>query len=256
MTKFLYFGDDDMTRAAAYLCGIMTHAGFPFERVDSAQSPTDALLQEPYNAFILSDYPRERFQPGQLETICSAVNNGAGLVMFGGWESYHGLLGEYHNTILAKVLPVTMLQADDRRNFSQGVLLSPMQPHPILDNLPWETPPLVGGLNEFAVKPDAKVLLNGLPLSIRTNADRFDFGFDTTPYPMLVVGEYGKGRTAALATDVAPHWVGGLVDWGQQRITQYLPNGGFVEIGSDYAQFFAQLLRWVGVIASDSMERV
>jgi len=111
MTKFLYFGDDDMTRAAAYLCGIMTHAGFPFERVDSAQSPTDALLQEPYNAFILSDYPRERFQPGQLETICSAVNNGAGLVMFGGWESYHGLLGEYHNRAVNTDLLISIFHA-------------------------------------------------------------------------------------------------------------------------------------------------
>ena len=244
---FLYFGDDDMTRAAAYLCGMMTHAGIPFKRVDSTQSPTDALLKEPCDAFILSDYPRERFQPGQLEMITSAVKDGTGLVMFGGWESYHGLLGEYHDTILADALPVTMLHADDRRNFSQGVLLSPVQSHPILDNLPWETPPLVGGLNEFTAKPEAKVLLDGLPVSIRANVGRFDFGLDPKTYPMLVVGEYGKGRTAALATDVAPHWVGGFVDWGKQRITQNLPNGGFVEIGSDYATFFVQLLRWVGL---------
>ena len=244
----LYFGDDDITRAAAYLCGVMTHAGIPFERVDSTQSPSDALLQEPRTAFILSDYPRERFLPGQLETICNAVENGAGLAMFGGWESYHGRLGEYHDTVLADILPITMLDADDRRNFSQGVLLSPVQQHPILDNLPWEMPPLVGGLNEFMSKPEAKVLLNGLPLSIRTSNGHVDFAFDTKTYPILVVGEYGKGRTLALATDVAPHWIGGLVDWGKQRITQHLPNGGFVEIGNDYATFFAQLLHWVGAI--------
>jgi hypothetical protein len=249
MTKFLYFGDDDMTRAAGYLCGIMTHAGIPFERVDSSQSPTDALLQEPFAAFILSDYPRERFQPGQLETICNALSNGAGLAMFGGWESFYGRLGEYHKTVLAEALPVTMLQADDRRNFAQGVLLSPMQSHPILDNLSWETPPLVGGLNALTAKPGAHLLLNGLPLSIRANGSQFGFGFDTQTYPMLVVGKYGRGRTVALATDVAPHWVGGLVDWGQSRITQHLPNGGSVEIGSDYAKFFAQLLRWVGAMS-------
>ena len=248
MTKFLYFGDDDITRAAAYLCGIMTHADLPFERVDSTQSPSDALLQASYNAYILSDYPRERFLPGQLETICNAVKNGAGLVMFGGWESYHGLLGEYHGTVLTDVLPVTMLPKDDRRNFSQGVLLASVQPHPILDNLPWETPPLVGGLNELTAKPDAKVLLNGLPLSIQANGGQFDFGLAPKTYPMLVVGEYGKGRTAALATDVAPHWVGGFVDWGQPRITQHLANGGFVEIGNYYAKFFVQLLRWISAV--------
>ena len=242
---YIYLGDDDMTQAAAYLCGIMTHAGIPFERIDSTQSPVDALLQKPCDAFILSDYPRERFLPGQLEMIRDTVKNGAGLVMLGGWESYHGLLGEYHETVLADVLPVTMLNVDDRRNFSQGVLLSPVQSHPILDGLPWETPPTVGGLNEFAAKPDATVLLNGLPLSIVRHEGKFDFGASGKTYPMLVVGEYGKGRTAALATDVAPHWVGGLVDWGKTRITQNLPDGGFVEIGADYAKFFAQLLRWI-----------
>ena len=36
---------------------------------------------------------------------------------------------------------------------------------------------------------------------------------------LLVVGSYGRGRTAALATDVAPHWVGGLVDWGTPRVS-------------------------------------
>jgi len=243
---YLYFGDDDMTRAAAYLCGIMTHESIPFERIDSTQSPTDALLQSACDAFILSDYPREQFLPGQLETICNAVRNGAGLLMLGGWESYHGLFGEYHETVLADVLPVIMLETDDRRNFSQGVLLSPVQPHPILDDLPWETPPTIGGLNEFAAKSDAMVLLKGLPLSIVFHNGELDFSTCMKTHPMLVVGEYGKGRTAALATDVAPHWVGGFVDWGKTRITQTLPNGGFVEIGADYVQFFARLLRWVG----------
>ena len=243
---YLYFGDDDISRAAAYLCGIMTYAHIPFERVDSVQSPTDSLLQKPYNAYIISDYPRDRFLPGQLEMIRDAVRNGAGFLMLGGWESYHGLLGEYHETVLSEVLPVTMLCSDDRRNFSQGVLLSPVVQHPILDGLPWETPPLVGGLNEFTAKPEATILLNGLPLLIQSNNGRREFSIDTKTYPMLVVGKYGKGRTAAFAADVAPHWVGGFVDWGKTRITQDLPNGGFVEIGADYANFFVQLLRWSG----------
>ena len=253
---FLYFGDDDITRAAAYLCGIMTHAGIPFERIDSTESPSNALLQSPCDAFILSDYPRERFQPGQLKMICEAVNNGAGLLMLGGWESYHGLFGEYHETILAEVLPVTMLKTDDRRNFPQGVLLSPTQSHPVLANLPWETPPLVGGLNEFTPKPNTTVLLHGFLPSISAIGDRFEFRLDTTTYPILVVGAYGKGRTAALATDVAPHWVGGFVDWGTPRVTQKLPNGGFVEIGSDYAKFFAQLLRWTGAVSAAEKNQV
>jgi len=249
----LYFGDDDMTRAAAYLCGIMTRYGIPFERIDSTQSPSDELLQQTRDAFILSDYPRKQFQPGQCEKICAAVKNGAGLAMFGGWESYHGRLGEYHETALAEALPVTMLPTDDRRHFPQGLVLVPTtvsRTHPILDGLPWEKPPVAVGLNEVAAKPDATVLLHALPLAIRANGGGIhDGGMDCSLheniYPMLVVGRYGKGRTVALATDVAPHWVGGFVDWGETRITQDLPGDGFVEIGSDYAKFFAQLLRWV-----------
>ena len=249
IVMYLYFGDDDITQAAAYLCGIMTHADLPFTRIDSTHSPTDVQLYTPCAAFILSDYPRKQFQPGHLEIIRDAVKHGAGLLMIGGWESYHGRLGEYHETILTDVLPVTMLDADDRRNYSQGVLLSPVQSHPILEELPWDKPPLVAGLNEFVAKPDAKVLLNGVPLSIKKNDSGMKFGVDEKTYPMLVVGEYGRGRTAALATDVAPHWVGGFVDWGQNRITQQLHyegfDDGFVEIGADYAKFFTQLLRWI-----------
>jgi len=63
--------------------------------------------------------------------------------------------------------------------------------------------------------------------------------------PLLVVGQYGRGRVAALATDVAPHWVGGFVDWGDRRITQDV-GGGFVEIGNWYAGFFRNLLVWTG----------
>jgi len=46
---YLYFGDDDITRAAAYLCGIMTQADIPFERVDSTQSPSNTLLKNSYD---------------------------------------------------------------------------------------------------------------------------------------------------------------------------------------------------------------
>ena len=41
-----------------------------------------------------------------------------------------------------------------------------------------------------------------------------------------------------------------MVDWGQERVFQELPaslgDGLFVEIGAEYAKFFAQLVSWVG----------
>jgi hypothetical protein len=63
----------------------------------------------------------------------------------------------------------------------------------------------------------------------------------------LIVGRYGAGRTAALATDVAPHWVGGFVDWGDRRIAQAV-GGGMIEVGNWYARFFHNLVAWTGKV--------
>jgi hypothetical protein len=276
LLMYVYLGDDDITRAASYLCGVMTHAGIPFDRVDSAATPPAHFTSTPYHAYIISDYPQTHFLPEQLEHIRHAVSQGAGLLMIGGWESFHGQHGEYHCSVLSEVLPVTMLQQDDRRNFSQWAFALKHHHHPILEGLPWEKPPFIGGLNQFTAKPDTNLLLKAITIDVRVvneekavdceNDSIFNYiskpveerlsaslpGDDamfltlTETFPLLVTGQYGKGRTAALATDVAPHWVGGWVDWGKKRIIQKLDNGNSIEVGEHYMQFFTQLLRWVG----------
>lgn len=274
----LYLGDGDMNGAAAYLSGVMLLNDIPFERIDSEQSPPDDFATKQYDAYILSDYPRDRFRPGQLERIRDAVGEGAGLLMLGGWESFHGRLGEYHDSVLAEVLPVQMRESDDRKNFAQPVMVYPNRSHPILDGLPWERPPFVGGFNHFKAKPDSETLLEAICCDVRivdedqvADCDRDDlcrssgkpikerisiplpngsavFLSWTDVFPMLVVGRFGKGKSAALATDVAPHWVGGFVDWGPKRVSQDLPGGDGIEVGSDYAKFFAQLVQWIGTL--------
>ncbi|MDR3197840.1 MAG: glutamine amidotransferase [Planctomycetaceae bacterium] len=273
---YIYLGDDDMTRAASYLCGVMTYAHIPFERVNSSETPPARFTSTQYDAYIISDYPRTRFQTGQLEHLRNAVTQGAGLLMIGGWESFHGQHGEYHDSPLAEVLPVEMLNHDDRRNFSQWALVLKHHDHPVVAELPWEKPPLIGGLNQFTPKPGTNLLLKAVTADIRIvrEDEVADCGNDsifnyinkpveerfsvslpdgnamfltlTETFPLLVAGQYGKGRTAALATDVAPHWVGGLVDWGKKRISQKLDNGISIEAGESYVQFFAQLVRWIG----------
>ena len=42
-------------------------------------------------------------------------------------------------------------------------------------------------------------------------------------HPVLVIGTAGHGRAAAFASDIAPHWVGGFVDWGDSRVTAQAP---------------------------------
>ena len=52
---------------------------------------------------------------------------------------------------------------------------------------------------------------------------------------------------AALATDVAPHWVGGFVDWGDDRVVQEDRRAELIEFGDWYGQFFRNLVAWAGV---------
>ena len=222
MKKVCYLGDGRMSGPAAYLCGIMKHYDIAFDHV----------CDEPYDLYILSDYARANFSDLQLHYLETSVIQGAGLLMFGGWESYYGRLGEYHNSILKEILPVYMKDADDRRNYSQPCVIVPSCAHPITDGLPWDTPPCVGGFNAFTPKEGAQVLME---------THRF-----IETIPMLVVGRYGAGRTAAFATDVAPHWVGGFVDWGRERMFQLLSDDpeDFIDVGADYARFFKQLIDW------------
>ena len=55
---------------------------------------------------------------------------------------------------------------------------------------------------------------------------------------------FSRGRVAAFATDVAPHWVGGLVDWGDRIITAQAPGANEVEIGNWYAELLANMVGW------------
>ena len=250
MNPILYLGDDDISRAAVYLSGVLSHFDIPFERVDSTQSPGPEFLTRQYSLYILSDYPRKQFQAGQLEHLAEAVRQGSGLLMIGGWESFHGKDGEYHDSPLVEVLPVIMSDCDDRRNSFQPLVVRQLCEHEILEGLPWdESPPTFGGYNAITPKPEATVLLDAVRLNLyyqRTSRTMLVSEGETIPF--LVAGMFGQGKTAALTTDVAPHWVGGLVDWGNQRITQTIGDG-FIEVGNHYAQFLRNLVLFLrGVV--------
>ena len=265
--KICYLGDDHLQGAAAYLAGILLHHGLAFDYVPSAESPPAEFAAAPYAAYVISDYPAARWDGAAMARLLARVEQGAGLVMLGGWDSFHGRQGEYHRSPLAAALPVTMQSCDDRRNFAQPCLIEKLRDHEILAGLPWDRPPGIGGINLVTPKPGADTLLAASSFSVLRSAPLKDFRLadsDTAATsfavvhsggayqfvasgqtPLLVVGRHGAGRTAALATDVAPHWVGGWVDWGDQRIAQEV-GGGTIEVGNWYARFFRNLLAWAG----------
>ncbi len=250
LNRVCYFGDDDFTGAAIYLAGIMAHYELDYDHVDSSQSPPGAFDSLQYGLYVLSDYPAVQFRKTQLAHIADCVRRGSGLAMFGGWESFHGRLGEYHASPLVEVLPVKMAAEDDRRNAVQPCLIHKVAEHPILDGLPWDRPPGIGGFNALAPKLGTATVLESMRFSITRHGDDYHFAPGERS-PLLVLGQYGEGRVAALATDVAPHWVGGLVDWGDRRIVQDV-EGGLVDIGNWYARFFRNLLVWTGQLNTSS----
>ena len=84
--------------------------------------------------------------------------------------------------------PVTISPHDDRAECPEGVQPAVIEPgHPVLDGVPQDWPPLLG-YNRLAAKSATQVL-------VRCDAD-----------PLLVVGSHGAGRSAAFASDCAPHW--------------------------------------------------
>jgi uncharacterized membrane protein len=243
--KILYAGDTSLSTAASYLAGVLTYQGLTFEYVASDQPIRPALSGSNYGLYIISDYPVNNWREEDFTLVVDSVEAGAGILMIGGWESFHGFSGEYHSSPLAAVLPVEMMGEDDRVNSSQPLIIEQCTEHPVVAGLPFAgSPSYVGGFNRLTTKKGATEVLRLKPLLVATSPDNtltFTLG---QPQPLLVVGSFGEGKTAAFASDVAPHWVGGFVDWGCERIKAHAEGSDEVEVGSDYAQFFSQLVEW------------
>lgn len=165
------------------------------------QFPTTVEGLAAYDTIILSDIGADTFllhpetlfkskiRANPLKLIAEYVSNGGGLLMVGGFMSFSGFGGNacYHNTILADVLPVTMLGFDDRVECPEGINPKPVAENAEILSLPAEWPHFLG-YQRLRAKADAKTIL--------THEND----------PFLVLGEYGKGRTAAFASDCSPHW--------------------------------------------------
>jgi uncharacterized membrane protein len=190
---------------------------------------TPEKIAAKYDVVVLSDveqevlvlYPFDRFTtapmgPNRLVSIREFVRNGGGLIMVGGWESFTGRrgIGNWGNTPVEEALPVKCLDVnDDRHECPEGVHIETLIPnHPILGGIRWETCPVFTGYNRIAAKSDAQVV-----------ARVKEFGD-----PFLVVGTFGKGKSAAFASDISPHWGAGFQKW------------------NNYGNFFIQVVRWLG----------
>lgn len=179
---------------------------------------------EKYHAIILSDvgtdtlllYPdifKIPMGENRLELLSDFVKAGGGFMAVGGWMSYGGQMGQgkYHGTLMEDILDIDASPYDDRVEVPQGFTYKPIKPsHPLIKGLEWDTAPLLFlGYNRFRARNPENVIAEW-------NGD-----------PMMVVNEYGNGRTVAFASDLAPHWGQGFVSW------------------KNYGKFWGVCLRWL-----------
>lgn len=257
--RIVYCGDTDIGAAAGYLGSLLATAGLPFvylsshERLD--RDVRDALDEA--DLLILSDFPASNIDAESFARIAARRSAGMGMLMIGGWESFTGSGGGYASSPMANVLPVELATDDDRMNAARPIVVLPEQGHEILDGLSFESAPTIAGMNRVSLRPGAKLLLTAAVFdAVPVGGVSVDTagGSDAGPapgvafrererLPLLAVDDPGGGRVAALMCDLAPHWVGGFVDWGSRRIEANTPFSA-VEVGDAYARFALNLVLW------------
>lgn len=214
MKGFDQFHSTEYQEGATHFMTCMVDAGFDITYIRAHEItlrfPRSAEELDKFDVIVISDIgsnsfllPDETFlrsekSPNRLGLVADYVKRGGGLLMIGGYLSFTGIdgKGRYGMSPLADPLPVTLLTHDDRIERPEGVSVEVVAPsHPVLGGTPADWPQLLG-YNRLIEKPDATVVA-------RAGGD-----------PMLVVGEYGQGRTAAFASDLAPHWAPQeFLDW-------------------------------------------
>jgi len=227
--RILFLGEGTLQGPARYLSAILTWAKFRFDHLPDQNPVPLSWLDRPYRAVILSDYRYSSWKPAARKRLIERIQDGMGLLMIGGWASFTGKVGGYAGTDLEKLLPVRCIPKDDRLQNAGGALL-----------LPNAHAPMVCGYHRAIPKPGTKI--ENVFKDVLFRNGKLTLG---PAKPALVRGHYGRGKTAAFLTDCAPHWAGGLVDWGHQRVRVRFDHD-IVEVGDGYLRYFSRLIKSLG----------
>ncbi len=239
--KVFYAGDSPAGGPANYLLAILNAMGAKVTHVPPGEKLSSRDLKASYDVIILSDYGADCVDSESAKRARQIVEGGAGFLMVGGWGSFSGPFGKWKGTWAEDLLPVTMSSKDDRCNFPSGALIMLKTKHPAVKNTDFLNPPAICGLNNISAKRGSQTVLTVRPVTYKGK-----IGLSPREYPLLVVSGQGGRRTAAFASDFAPHWCGGMVDWGKKRRILPVNSKIRVEVGDQYVQMITSLIRWLG----------
>jgi len=181
--------------------------------IDLDYCPTNKVAEEfpwtleemkEYDVIVVSDVGSDTFlisqrtmegekTPNRLKLLEQYVAEGGGFLMWGGYLSFTGFHGKafYKRTPIETLLPVNLMETDDRVEVPEGFLPTILeQDHPILNGIPDKWEGWFLSYNRLIAKEGATV--------ISTIKE-----YDNDPF--LVVWDYGKGRSLASAVDCDHH---------------------------------------------------
>ena len=240
--RILYAGDSGPDGAARYLLGILHSMRAVVTHIPPSQKLSPRLFHQRYDVILLSDFPRKHAPSAAQKAIEEQVRRRTGLMMVGGWASFSGPFGGWRGSLIEKLLPVICASSDDRVNFPGGAYPVLTTAHPMFAGFSFKNPPAIVGANDLRVRKSSEVILSLqkiVPVGSRLT-------MDPAAYPLLVVDRDPQKRVAAYASDFAPHWCGGLVDWGDKTLRLSVgPGLGEIEVGNRYVRFLSALILWL-----------
>lgn len=241
IVKILYAGDSPAGGAANYLLGVLGSMKAEVTHVPPSDHLLPEVFKKKFDAVILSDFSKKNLPAASENLILERVRSGTGLLMVGGWGSFSGPFGGWKGSEIEKVLPVNCLNKDDRTNFPGGAVAGLTSAHASVKGISFAKAPVICGMNAVLPKKEAVVVLHARQIL----SDGKKAALDSKAFPLLVTGAYGKGRTAAFTCDFAPHWCGGLVDWGTRTLTLPVTSSIRIQVGDAYVRLITTLLRWL-----------
>jgi uncharacterized membrane protein len=167
--------------------------------VAAVEFPYTAKELETWDVVLLSDigsntllvppaaFAKFEAKPNRLAALRDWTRGGGGFGMIGGYLSFTGIEAKanYRATPVAAVLPCELEVGDDRIETPEDPQPRVAAAHAVVDGLPERWPALLG-YQRVAPRGDVLATVNGDPL--------------------LVVGEFGDGRSLAYTSDIGPHW--------------------------------------------------